>query len=731
MRKKNYILRSLTAMLLIAAMVLGLLPGALRRVSAQTQEETLSSASDILTQDSTVPGELGPDSTYPDNVYDVAQGQPFLLSEQNELGLFVGNNGDTTLNRYDNFNLNMTQKDADGTCWVNGINNKNSGGNSLMPDNKLEIYDDMVGLQSVGVDKDGTGRKEYIASIGFLSGVVTLVVQNAETGNIWIKGVQTADWTVDTEGEAGIDYWTVDSFLAITAGDYDGDGKDTIVVYICGDGDNVKIVEYTPSSASNGWTARSITKLSSVVKFKVYQNNNVAKYKPVVSLATGDFNGDGRDQLAFSAGFYNTSNSKTNGYENSACDNLEQFASCVCICSYNAGWKVSDPFWMYELSNDFTQSGTERVYPLTIMHAACVAAGDVNNDGIDEIVAAGYMSLTQEDSSSDYARAYYNNGVLYKVHNVCNWSDRLVCAVISADTSGNTVTYGRTALKPFDMSRAQKYTYSRYCREQDWCFVKLAMACGKTNGNNTAEDVFISGVLYNFADFSPTVKYTPAFLGNSDLNKTSGGEGKNSSVTWIRNVAAGNYNHNDAGREQFVFTLWQKYSGQHKYSANVGVVTGVEFEDAYNTEGQLISFGPPDYYACNLNASDIMANNRPYNGTDISASQLFVGGSDSINAVPVAVDIDDDGLMGCFSKRSYVYTDPEIITRKSTMPAGTWIPVGPPTVSPLVSVPGPPVRITFPLKSASRWKLRDRLSKRLWRWAMPWTGRTLMRRLIL
>ena len=49
------------------------------------------------------------------------------------------------------------------------------------------------------------------------------------------------------------------------------------------------------------------------------------------------------------------------------------------------------------------------------------------------------------------------------------------------------------------------------------------------------------------------------------------------SVNWVRNVAVGNFDGNAAGREQFIFTVWRKYSGEGRYASLVGVLTGVEF----------------------------------------------------------------------------------------------------------------------------------------------------------
>lgn len=624
-----------------------------------TPSVTLDSGSDILKADKTAPSQL---DNYPDDVYGVDKGQSFMLSEQNELAFIAGDNGNTTMYRFDNLNLDMTEnQDTSGTlAWVNGINVANAGSNSYMPDAKTEIYDTIECIQSVGLDAEGTGRKGYIASIGYWSSNLTLVIQNASTGTI-------KNYTVGTvEGAYAASYWMKDNYVAITAGDYDGDGKDSIVVYLGGDGeDNVKLIEYYPTE-TNGWGHRTILKLSSVVKNNTWKTDNHYRFKPVVGLATGDFNGDGTDQLAFSAGFYNTSGDIDDGYQDFECDNLEQFATCVGIYNYSgSAWEsAADPIWMYDEASDYTQSGNYRTYALTIMHAGVITAGDVNNDGIDEIVAAGYKSITSDENSTNCARVVRNKdtGEVIKVSGVNNWSQHLVSSVISYKNK----SYMRSSLTSFGMSRAQHYTYEKYCMEQDWAFVKLAMACGATNGNNSSEDVFISGIIYDFSNNSPEAKYTPNIVGSNDLSKTTGGGDDSSSVNWVRNVSVGNFNGNDAGREQFVFTLWQKYYGSddNRYSSNVGVIAGVDFNDTKDASGTVTSYGQPKLYACNLNASHITEGNVPIHGDNKGATQVLYGANAgaTINAVPVAVDIDDDGLMGRFNQSGYVYTDPEVLT---------------------------------------------------------------------
>ena len=297
-----------------------------------------------------------------------------------------------------------------------------------------------------------------------------------------------------------------------------------------------------------------------------------------------------------------------------------------------------------------------RTYALTMMHAGVIAAGDVNNDGVDEIVAAGYVDRTKSDTSDYHASVTLTDGKVSKVSYCSNFSGySLVSCVIKRNGSG----YGKSKLAIIDMCQAHRYTHNEYCNNKDWIFTKLAIACAKTNGDNQAEDVCIDGVIYDFSKSTPKVKHTPTYL-TSDMS-TSVGNGLFTSVNFVRRLAAGNFNGNDAGREQFIFTFWQKVKGENLYASAIGVLCGVDYDDK-TSGGKVTSYGPPKYYGSSFNVSGGLF--VPQVGTiyttDRPAEYCYLihvmsETSNPINATPVAVDVDDDGVLGRFSKKGYVY----------------------------------------------------------------------------
>ena len=652
-----------------------------------TEEEQLSTAEDVLNMEQKLPNELDPESQsynealaegdlYGADTTHNLQGEhngdtnnpntPFMLSTQNELALFAADNSSTTLYQMDNFDLEQTKLESNGLRWVNGINVANAeSSNSLTSDNAVAIFKELYFPQSIAFDRDGNGRNDYIATVGRYNNYVMLVIQNAAGGSYTTIQIEAATWM---NGQAD---WLMDNYFAITAGDYDGDGKDSIIVYVCGDGDNVKLKEYTYSGGQ--WTGKDILKLSSVLKDTTFTSSTDMKYKPVVSLTTGDFDGDGGESFAYSAGYYNTSGSVADGYTNYETNDLEQFATCVGVYEKATGsWSSSSPIWMYERAQTYqTFENNQYTYELTFIHAGVVAAGDVNNDGIDEIVVAGYTDHRYEDHNTRYARGVYDKkGNLLKVGDIYNYIDSFAVSVISKN-NGN---FKKSTIQKFGMSQAQGYTFKKYCNDQDYEFVKVCAVCGNTNGNNYGADVFISGIIYGASNNSVSLsaKYQPNIVCSNDLSDTTGKIKHESSVNWIRNVAAGNFNGNNAGREQFVFTLWQKTKSKNYYTSNIGVITGVEYQDTFvkddegNDTDAIESYGEPLGYACNLNAYDITNSCIKINEENKKAATQFNVESDAAKGkpiffVPVAVDIDDDGLQGRFRSSGYVYTDPDVV----------------------------------------------------------------------
>ncbi|MBQ5781988.1 MAG: hypothetical protein IIV99_01205, partial [Oscillospiraceae bacterium] len=118
---------------------------------------------------------------------------------------------------------------------------------------------------------------------------------------------------------------------------------------------------------------------------------------------------------------------------------------------------------------------------------------------------------------------------------------------------------------------------------------------------------------------------------------------------------------NDANRQQFVYTVMFKASASDKKDrmhTYVGISGGAVYDDKKDEDGNIISFGSCQGYA----SSPVRS--RSGNTVDSSksnASQLFYNVTDTYsNAVPIALDTDEDGLLARLDSMSYLYADPNV-----------------------------------------------------------------------
>ncbi|MHC0433393.1 FG-GAP-like repeat-containing protein [Streptomyces sp. O3] len=147
-------------------------------------------------------------------------------------------------------------------------------------------------------DYNGDGRDDLAAFYGYANGDVKLITFTAKPDggfNEPVHGWQSSGWNFDR--------------ASVHSGDFDGDGRDDIATwYDYGDGHD-SVIGFNPSQADGKFGNR--TELWTVPAGNYYRQN--------MKLATGDFNGDGRDDLATVYGYSDgrvktiTWTAKTNG----------------------------------------------------------------------------------------------------------------------------------------------------------------------------------------------------------------------------------------------------------------------------------------------------------------------------------------------------------------------------------------------------------------------------------
>ena len=592
----------------------------------------------------------------------------------------------TTLTIMDTFDFKKKSTDGD-YAIINCPNPANAASTDTTNDDVGSAFEGLEYAQAIGFDGDGSGRKHYIAAAGYdvKNSAVWLTVCDARTQETvkMLIGITLPDYLNSTQ--EGV--WSEENFLAITAGDYDKDGKESVIlyyqdVYLGSFGLwEVTISEHEGALTWDDCHTECILDLNKSLDgiFNESRKSDFtgesAKKMPAVSLATGDFNGDGTDQLAAAFSFYNPSDDVKNGYVDTLCgeDGLDPFimTRVVIFDRTSSGWQHTAPIMMYDIvASEYETSGSDVIYPVNMMHGGRIAAGDVDNNGVDEIVVVGYGSMaTKAEHTTAYARVTYRNGKPYSVSHIGDFMrDKLFSSVIYYGGGG----YVKTSLQRFQMQQAITTTFARNIDDKYSVFAPIAVACARTNGHNQPAVVFINGVLYDFSKKKPTVLCDDTFIGKNDLgqeawyNPDTGP--RKYVMNWVRNVAVGNFDGNTAGREQFIFTFWQsKYAGQ--YDSWLSVIAGVDYGDELDPSGSM-TFGTPAKYACNfipldfecnVYNHDLLTGDAQWGAMIHNGATTDAAGSTRLAAIPVAVDADDDGTLGRFNKSGYVYTDPEVM----------------------------------------------------------------------
>ncbi len=663
--------RRLFAIWLSFAMVLSAIPASFFAVYADSaQSDPTTTASAIFAQDDTPPKELqssDPKDLLPPSVFDNdpvltssdSGNKPFLLSEWNELFLYR-RGGDQDNQAWiftgeDNSGIDMTRTslDSNGYSWVKSINVTNVEATEVdFSETGLDNYSFMAGTS---FDPLGTGRKQYAAYVGWAEsssgGNIDVIIYNPVTGDYrsWLLGY--ADWVKKADPH----YFEMQNVMAITSGDYDGDGKDSLIVFCCGDGNNLKLYEVTYNGSRVSDTA--VFNIDANLVYKEYLDDATesAKYlmrhKPVVSLTTGDLDGDGIDEFAYSAGFYNGTNDARDGWNGEFGSSLRDFSTHVCVGDKSGGsWSMSEPVWLCD-EDLYTTNSSGTKYHAYMMHAGVIAAGDTDGDGIDEIVAAGYTSV-------DDAWINYSSDGKVTVSHICDWNKtKYATALIEYSGSGYIRTTGSLGdsdnLLPLSSFAAA--SFDKY-KDERFVLPKIAVECGHTNGQGQREDVFIAGEIYNFESGSGVAGklFTPKLM--TEHFGTIPDESPDSDVYWVSSVTAGNFDHNNNGREQFVYVVMFMESGSHKYNwSYLGVAGGCIYDDEYDGD-ELVSFGECTAYGGN----PIRGDGKGHYVDGVGSRIFRSAHRRTTNAIPLCLDVNDDGILAKHNKNYYAYSDPDV-----------------------------------------------------------------------
>ena len=425
----------------------------------------------------------------------------------------------------------------------------------------------------------GSGRQEHIAMIGLSAAGIELSLRDRNNNAVHTSTVSSGNrsWINRLAFELG-------GFAAIACGDFDGDGVDSVVVYVPptqGNGD-AKLMEYTISSEGSSPTLTEGVEIGNVydlLDVRTLKANHIQNV-PVVQLTAADTDKDGYDELVITAGLNDT-------YGN---DSVQNLGTQVFLYDRLEGrWTKT---FQYAPSAGKETVAVGDVSPASKLHryvwgsssVGNVLASDDSSNGTDfpEIVTAGMI-----DYSGNHNISINNKTCGFSVVRCVGMTE--AWAGVQKNFKGNYEFLHRQTHDTNTLT-----THGLYSGDE--VLSPLIVKCFRYQGGAQPDAVFFSGNVYAWADNdgngSLAHKYTHGAFNHTDKYIGS------TKITnkQVQAVAVGNFDGNGEGREQVVFASLVKQSGTGNHYSTLYTIgyqpkvdnSGYEFRHS-ETNGWFIS----------------------------------------------------------------------------------------------------------------------------------------------
>lgn len=405
-------------------------------------------------------------------------------------------------------------------------------------------------IATVAFDPNGTGKDEYIANLVFdkSSERLRLYVTNKDrkVSNV----VQIGD-DDDSRYIKKLKFYQTRAMLSLAAGDFDGDGKDTLMIYTPGNNKDTATVdsikEYTFSGSKLTDNGRVIN-LGDVIdggrdalKAMLYHDgngNNELRAHLSVDMEVGDVDMDGIDELAMTV---NVNDLKETSYDG----HTDYEKSYLTVYDYNYDYNNDKGSWTQKLnkkllnSND-GPSGRARFAGVTIGYVSDAPSGSMP----PEVVAVGYY-----DKKDNYKDCEFDTSKLlaysYQYNTKDNsWTEKCKATEVVTNGFTNTGTKGDDVQNP------------------------IAVAAVAADGVNTQEYLFISGSMYKVGTVNGSQQLS--ILDGSDKGHDRWLGGRLINNSGILDYAVGNFDGNKQGMEQVYYVEYRKQETFDKQFLKIG-----------------------------------------------------------------------------------------------------------------------------------------------------------------
>ncbi len=515
------------------------------------------------------------------------------------------NHGSSSLTRVYDYDKNKSGKIWDNQNYSTSIN---------------KTYDASA---STAFDWDGDGRKNHIAR-------VTVNFSNNDGASFELdieddKGNLLDRTSLGITSQGALPGYELLTSLAVTSGDYDGDGKDEVTVYrpynVKGVHSCVNVYKFTKSSSGN---PRSVNWVSWDIKDLIDgtpEPNATSGFNgaAIVQLESGDLTDDLRDELIVTAGYRKSAGNNTKWMKpKSVILSCEGKETKLCIkAGFDHAWKYSD-------YNHDDKSGKVQVSAY-----GASAVGDVDGDGKTELVLAGYdINEDSLDSGSTDLNQQSTNIAVVK------YDEAKHRYYLGAGGVGQSIrTHPNVADGMWDSDNHQP----------------IALKCFNPYGTGNKDVIFVGGMVYELKEGDADASYSGVTVpsnhpaknyGYKCLHQTGcifprdddevyyGEDDDETDNIWIGTVAAGNFMNNENGGEQIVFEHGRKRDDEGEYRHDIVSIH-------LDNNGNLAS----DYKRYNNDPATLYRRNL-----DLTA-----------------IDNDKDGAIMKYKSKAAYFSDPHVI----------------------------------------------------------------------
>ena len=399
-------------------------------------------------------------------------------------------------------------------------------------------------IATVAFDPNGTGKDEYIANLVFdkSSERLRLYVTNKDrkVSNV----VQIGDGN-DSEYIKKLKFYQTRAMLSLAAGDFDGDGKDTLMIYTPGNNKDTATVdsikEYTFSGSTLTDNGRVIN-LGDVIdggrealKAMLYHDgngDNELRAHLSVDMEVGDVDMDGIDELAMTV---NVNDLKEKSYDG----HTELEKSYLTVYDYNDTSSWTQKLNKKLLNSNDGASGRARFAGVTIGYVSNAPSGSMP----PEVVAVGYY-----DKNGNYQDCDFDKSKLlaysYQYSTKDNsWTEKCKATEVVTNGFTNTGTKGDDVQNP------------------------IAVAAVAADGVNSQEYLFISGSMYKV---DPANGKQLSILDDSNKGHDRWLGGRLINNSGILDYAVGNFDGNKQGMEQVYYVEYRKQETFDKQFLKIG-----------------------------------------------------------------------------------------------------------------------------------------------------------------